>query len=111
MSSKEVLRIYVTWQRLFLPESFSDVFGMAVGVTVKPLVGGAGVQSAEIRTVTADLDVIEEVCITGDDIVARIPCHLQLRVLTQMLGQGCHILRLTVAAHETDTGDLLPIFA
>ena len=59
---------------------------MAVGVAVKPLVGGAGVQSAEIRTVTSYFDVIEEVCIAGDDIVAGIPGHLQLRVLAQMLG-------------------------
>lgn len=77
---------WIARNALFLPESFSDVFGMAVGVTVKPLIGGAGVQSAEIRTITANLDVIEEICITGDDIVAGVPSHFQLRILAQMLG-------------------------
>ncbi len=59
--------------------------------------------------VTSYFDVIEEACIARDDIVARVPGYFQIRVLTQVLGQCRHVLRLAVPSHETDTGHLSPV--
>lgn len=71
---------------LFPPEPFRNVFGMAVAVTVETLVGGAGTQTAEFGLVAAYLHVIEDVGIAWQDVVAGVPCHLEFRVLAQMLG-------------------------
>ena len=63
---------------LFLPELFRDVFGMAVAVTVKTLVGGAGAQTTEFGLIATYLHVIEEVGIAWQDVVAGVPGHFEV---------------------------------
>ena len=92
------------------PEPGSDVFRGAVGDSEEFLVGGAGVEAAELLTVAPNLYVVEKVSIARHDVVAGIPRHFQFRVLAQVSCEQRDLLGLFVAAHEADASNLPPVF-
>ena len=81
-----------------------------MGNAEEPLVGSAGVETAEVRLVTADFHIIEKAGIARHDVVAGIPRQLELRMLPQMPRKGGNVLRLTVAPHEAHAGNLPAVF-
>lgn len=92
------------------PEAGGDVFGGAVGHAEELLVGGAGVEAAELLVVAPNLHVVEKAGIARHDVIAGIPRHLQFRILAQVSCEQRDLLGLFVAAHEADAGDLPPVF-
>ena len=55
---------------LFPPKPFRDVFRMTVAVTIKPLVGGAGTQAAELFLIPADFNIVKQFRIVRQSVVA-----------------------------------------
>ena len=96
---------------LFLPESEGDVFEFAfVGAAVEALVGGWFLQGTQVPDERADLDVVEVLFVDGrgDDRLAAIPGDFELGVLfVDVLRQQIDTLRIAVATHEGDTGNVV----
>jgi len=95
------------------PESAGDVFpGVIVRVLVEPLVGRGLVERTEVLEVGPDLDVVEVVLVhlEGDAHPAAVPRHLQVGIfLVDVLRQTIDAPRLSITAHEGNTGDVLAV--
>ena len=92
------------------PEARGDVLERAVGTAaIEALVGSRLLQGAEVADVGPDLDVVEVLLAhrRGHAQPAAIPGHAQLRpALMDVAGQAVHLLRVCVAAHEGQAGDV-----
>ena len=62
--------------------------------------------------VRTDLYIVEIALVnqTGDDGLATIPSHLILRMVAMhVLGKNIDVLRFCIPAHETNTGNTIPV--
>ena len=62
--------------------------------------------------VRTDLYIVEIALVnqTGDDGLATIPSHLILRMMAMhVLGKNIDVLRFCIPAHETNTGNTIPV--
>ena len=98
---------------LFTPEAGSNIFKVTLFIlAVHPLIGRRLLQRTKVLDEGTDLDIVEVGLIDsrGDDCLATIPCHLELWVLlVDILRQTVDALRVVVATHEGDAGDVTPI--
>ena len=98
---------------LLSPETIGNVFKYPVDVTtIKTLVGGDRLQRTKMLDIGSHLDVVEVLLVDGgrDNGLAAVPCHLELGVLlVDILCQQVDALRVVVAAHEGEAGDVLAI--
>ena len=81
-------------------------------LTIKTLISGGLLQRAEVTNKGPDFDIVE--VLFGDkgrdDGLAAVPRHLELRMLlVDILSQEVDTLRVVVATHEGDTGDVLTV--
>ncbi len=112
-SGLRTIRPYSLEALLLSPETRGDIGELlSRHPFVKPLVGGAVFQASQMLDVRPNLDVVE-IALTDlarNNRLPTIPSHLILRMLAmQILRQLIHVLRLGVTAHETNTGDVVPI--
>ena len=95
---------------LFFPKTACDVFKYAgCGLLVESLVGGLVFQTAKMSEIGTELEVIEIVLVEKmwEILLATVPSHLVRRVLpVKPYGQTFHFLRVVVATHEADAGDV-----
>ena len=102
-------RLVIPFLSLF-PDSVGDILKLAfVGLPVEPLVGGRLVQGTEMTDVGTDLDVVEVSLAHGRwyAYASAIPSHLHLWIfLVDVLCQQINALRVSIAPHERDAGDV-----
>ena len=95
---------------LLPPKAGSDVMQCAVDDTVETLVGSAALQGAQMLEIGSQLDIVEviETHLRREQRAAAPPSDVQLGIaLAHPLCQTIDLLRLRVAAHETEAGNLL----
>ena len=94
-----------------LPEAVGDVLEIAVQrLAVQMLVGGGLTQGAEVTDVGTHLDIVEVGLAhrRGDAEPTAVPSYLQLRILfVDVLRQQVHSLRVGIASHHGDAGDVI----
>ena len=100
---------------LFPPEAVGDVLKRSVfQETIEPLIGGWLAERTQMADVGANLDEVEVALlyVGWNAQPSAVPCHLELRMLLMdVLCQQVQALRVCIASHEGDAGDVAPILA
>ena len=98
---------------LFLPKAGGNILKLALLIpAIQALVGCRTFQWPQMLDERADLDVVEVLFVDGrgDDRLAAIPGDFELGVLfVDVLRQQVDTLRIAVATHEGDTGNVVAV--